>query len=1188
MASTPRSGPHPPPTAAPNSSRGRLKLSLGELSEQTRPSLDTDSAYITSGDMLRMEQEWRELCAFVFEERERAKATEAAEAAAAAAATSAVESGDLSKSQLGGNLKSASMSRRKSIAPPPPPTGSKPPAKGKPPPGSRKPGSPHDHADGEDDEDDEREVVSLDAPSATPMRSGVEGDHPRAVAAGVRSSVSPPSIDDGARGQRGPVSSATPAAAAPESPPQSRPAPLNLDDVNEGAPLGGNTPRHLPAAAPRRVSLSINVPDDNAANPRRRTGRRDSSPGGPRGASNGVPSVEAFSIETPILMSDLIDKNFLGVTLTRDTFTPVVMGTLQSVSVPTMIPAVGTTIIGSTAERGSQGFKSEVVLFQDLLRLLLPRLAKWDLDRWFVSAIPEEELLLLKGSLGAGPGTKFLASTGNRADAKLAPKSFEGMVGRAGRLSIETLSQFDYVIGNITFTYDMFATTAARSGFADVKEFRAPFFECLRTMFPRVPEALMRCYEAVSPTPSLVANLRRIFIDENPASHEITAETFAMLETEQSKKQAQARAAAGARRGRQGDRATQRTVPEDGGGTMATAIAAHAGVDVGTPIPLHPVDKQTLHVNDYKALCYVNRKYLDIAPQLPLTYALYMAIDAAAAGGAVTGKIAMFAAAKFIFPNIVPKVLKTYLNALDVAECGEVKPPAPGTSAALGGGGGAPAGSPTASSLPASTALADPASVVCVSMSGPMTAFYAQNKLLRHVPCVPYGSIADYKGGGAVVLPLLSPDHALDEASAPDHAVLMPDGTTFTRPTSDGDLPMSQLDPAMLGASPTRDLSSPDPSTARKAGLSGSNLTAKPSNDGPVSMALKTVTRLEYGIYTYDDLGLQPQLEENTMRPRSKKKRQLLPKLGAGFSKLPPLEQPLEEFQRRSITPDDAQRDVRERRTISTKARQQEVEAYLFRLRQLAQRRAEEREADRKHREDVESSSSDDELGGGFNLSFSPQALTRNDGKLPFERLKLSAVDRRESTALRFGGADNDRAGQGALGPGGTRRLAPGAEGRSGGFDTSAGTQGRGKRAPDGAPSARGMLLSERGGFGDRQQSPKSARVLKKASPFDEPKPRKKAPEPESSEPSKPQRRRKEVERNPIATYSQLIPKTQRKVPAGAPAAVVPPVVKPHLQRSHLTSAEKSATQRQHGSTPHTPSKLGAAATTPHSATPAI
>jgi hypothetical protein len=63
------------------------------------------------------------------------------------------------------------------------------------------------------------------------------------------------------------------------------------------------------------------------------------------------------------------------------------------------------------------------------------------------------------------------------------------------------------------------------------------------------------------------------------------------------------------------------------------------------------------------------------------------------------------------------------------------------------------------------------------------------------------------------------------------------------------------------------------------------------------------VTRLEYGVYTYGDVGLQPEgaSDSVTLRQKPLKKRRLLPRLGGGFSKVPPLEQPLEEYQRRAL-----------------------------------------------------------------------------------------------------------------------------------------------------------------------------------------------------------------------------------------------------------------------------------------------
>jgi hypothetical protein len=348
-------------------------------------------------------------------------------------------------------------------------------------------------------------------------------------------------------------------------------------------------------------------------------------------------------------------------------------------------------------------------------------------------------------------------------------------------------------------------------------------------------------------------------------------------------------------------------------------------------------------------------------------------------------------------------------------------------------------------------------------------------------------------------------------------------------------------------------------------------------------------------VYTYDDLGLQPEgaSDSVTMRQKPLKKRRLLPRLGAGFSKVPPLEQPLEEYQRRalSVTPDDVKRDVRERKTIATKIRNQEVEAYLFRLKQLAQRRTEEKEADRKHKEELESS---DEDAGGFNLSFSPAIMAASrDGKLPFDRIGKINSDRRDSTlqSLRFDGTERGPAG--AQGPTGYRRGLAGAEGRSGAFETAMTartnrTAGGGGGRFDGGAGLGGRNFSggfdtRGGGSGNKPASPRTSRASKPSpfgngggSPMRLPRPKPAKTEGDSVKP----RRRKEVERNPIATYSQNIPHIARKIPVLPPPAHAVGGVIPGAK--HSISAKHGATPRHHGA----PVSPGGKSATPHDPLP--
>eukprot|EP01063_Lacrimia_lanifica_P024486 TRINITY_DN32383_c0_g1_i1.p1 TRINITY_DN32383_c0_g1~~TRINITY_DN32383_c0_g1_i1.p1 ORF type:complete len:1256 (+),score=212.77 TRINITY_DN32383_c0_g1_i1:97-3864(+) len=146
------------------------------------------------------------------------------------------------------------------------------------------------------------------------------------------------------------------------------------------------------------------------------------------------------------------------------------------------------TIDSMDKQSGNTGMLS---LF-DLVKQLFPSAARWEQKRFFVTEIPFDMLLVLRGSIGHGRGcTRYLPRT---------DRSFFGTYesitrNSAGRLSLEQLINAGEMIGSMHFPVQAFAETAERYSI-DPEEYRATFWEILTTLFPKVSQAVLDRYAA--------------------------------------------------------------------------------------------------------------------------------------------------------------------------------------------------------------------------------------------------------------------------------------------------------------------------------------------------------------------------------------------------------------------------------------------------------------------------------------------------------------------------------------------------------------------------------------------------------------------------------------------------------------------------------------------------------------------
>eukprot|EP00756_Hemistasia_phaeocysticola_P011072 Hpha_TRINITY_DN15085_c1_g2::TRINITY_DN15085_c1_g2_i1::g.123554::m.123554 len=140
------------------------------------------------------------------------------------------------------------------------------------------------------------------------------------------------------------------------------------------------------------------------------------------------------------------------------------------------------------------GNNTGMVSLADMMREFFPNVSKWDLRRFFLSDLPGEQLLALKGSLGSqSPGG---AVTYLPKDARWWTCTFDQLtMFTSSKLTLEGLKQAGENLGNMRFPISLFEETAERCDVAP-ERFRATFWELLETLFPRVPQAVIRRYGA--------------------------------------------------------------------------------------------------------------------------------------------------------------------------------------------------------------------------------------------------------------------------------------------------------------------------------------------------------------------------------------------------------------------------------------------------------------------------------------------------------------------------------------------------------------------------------------------------------------------------------------------------------------------------------------------------------------------
>eukprot|EP00755_Sulcionema_specki_P016261 Sspe_Gene.61573::Locus_34196_Transcript_1_1_Confidence_1.000_Length_1432::g.61573::m.61573 len=141
----------------------------------------------------------------------------------------------------------------------------------------------------------------------------------------------------------------------------------------------------------------------------------------------------------------------------------------------------------------NRGQGNGMVSLQDCMRELYPKVSKWDVRRFFVTEIPEDQLLALKGSLGQHPTARFLPK-----DAKHFHVTFDSLTQHSAyRLSLNQVLSSGESLGNMKFTVELFTETAKRYQ-VPVMVFRATFWEVVETLFPRVPPAVIHRYQATT------------------------------------------------------------------------------------------------------------------------------------------------------------------------------------------------------------------------------------------------------------------------------------------------------------------------------------------------------------------------------------------------------------------------------------------------------------------------------------------------------------------------------------------------------------------------------------------------------------------------------------------------------------------------------------------------------------------
>ena len=351
-------------------------------------------------------------------------------------------------------------------------------------------------------------------------------------------------------------------------------------------------------------------------------------------------------------------------------------------------------------------FHVDWVTLNDLLALLLRRMSRWDLDRHFATHVPEDQLLLMKGTLGTPPNISFLGQ-----DHKCFNYAFEIMAqAEGGRLSLDTLASHQFVLGNMYFPLESYFVLSSQCGCGNPYEFRASFFETLRFLFPRLPHTLSMCYAAVTPSLALYRGLRDVFVVSNrgatsaAASAAKNGDAAAAADAGGSaSKSVPGRAGGNASLGATAavgrNNATGKASASSRPGTSGSSTRGNANVTSparrpggvkasaanGTGDPAsessaeakekqlllslsHPASCQTLTLSDYRDACLANKGYLRLVePDYLLTYDNFLLIESTAAVGTF-GKLSLPAAVRFLFPNVHVSVSLDFLDAMEQSE----------------------------------------------------------------------------------------------------------------------------------------------------------------------------------------------------------------------------------------------------------------------------------------------------------------------------------------------------------------------------------------------------------------------------------------------------------------------------------------------------------------------------------------
>eukprot|EP01062_Namystynia_karyoxenos_P057952 TRINITY_DN491_c0_g2_i1.p1 TRINITY_DN491_c0_g2~~TRINITY_DN491_c0_g2_i1.p1 ORF type:complete len:1170 (+),score=285.12 TRINITY_DN491_c0_g2_i1:88-3597(+) len=163
-----------------------------------------------------------------------------------------------------------------------------------------------------------------------------------------------------------------------------------------------------------------------------------------------------------------------------------------------------------------------LVTFPDVVREYFPNVGRWDMRRLFCSDVPGEQLLALKGSLGAQPYVTYLPK-----DARCWASTFEQLTtSSSGRLSLQQLKQSGEMLGPMRYPAELFMEAAVRCD-VPLEKYRASFWELLQTLFPRVPPEVVKRYEASYIPISDVPCFEALFRDIAPVDpRSITADEF--------------------------------------------------------------------------------------------------------------------------------------------------------------------------------------------------------------------------------------------------------------------------------------------------------------------------------------------------------------------------------------------------------------------------------------------------------------------------------------------------------------------------------------------------------------------------------------------------------------------------------------------------------------------------------------